>query len=709
MEQSAAALDASGDVGMKQNKMDVMPEPVRKSQRTRVPNVKYAQDKDDDLPTMLPPSKSTFPSSSKPPPSTFAAPSHTSLAPPKLIPPKTPQELHDQIKKSRDKLFFIAYSHNKDPLITEKPKTKGNKSEYQWYLVRVDLTTCQQLEDTQNCRQTGKYYVEFYTKSSYDRGVLLPGNPLENGVPAAKMKPRPDSDSRYWLEWHEYHFDKKNGDMVVGKAKEFLPNSKKAIHRRLMDLVQRTKKRQRQAGGASSPGSADSSGSEGEERLMSEYHPDFDKYTTWADVLDLMDTKTRLVGPFDFDDVKPPPLREEDLAIFNEETMKLFSANHSNLHVKDRVHVARWQELLDAIRAGEREIDTPTILRQGGGRKKKKRLSAGSKRPREEPLGKKLPGSDKKAREEKPPKNKGPVCQDCGSGATVKEPLLSFPATSSLPLLHVRASCRKENSDRMVLSKDQIKEEILKVVDATLRGTRCATSSEYGQSFYVLGEVKEALGQALGSWMALSGVGVVKVSSSVLTESSEMIHAGLPEERFDEEEIETFPVTFAYNHNDLGGGISEENAKIATLDYEVEQRRQKAARSTGGGKPKSSKGVLSKEEKRNDEKSTGAGTVGSKSKSSATPRNKGSSISSGSSPLSEKEANIPAKPAEGFPPGWAMRKIRRPGKGNKGIDTFYYSPKQQFKFRSKLDVRRFLEVLERVGGEETVAIDTYKN
>ena len=48
---------------------------------------------------------------------------------------------------------------------------------------------------------TGKYYVEFYRKASYDQGILLPGNPLENGIPKAKMKPKADSDSRYWLEW----------------------------------------------------------------------------------------------------------------------------------------------------------------------------------------------------------------------------------------------------------------------------------------------------------------------------------------------------------------------------------------------------------------------------------------------------------------------------------------------------------------------------
>ena len=70
-----------------------------------------------------------------------------------------------------------------------------------------------------------------------DQGILLLGNPTENGVRAADMKPRLDSESRYWAEWHEYHYDKK-GDMIVGKAKEINPNSKRAIQRRLLDLTQ---------------------------------------------------------------------------------------------------------------------------------------------------------------------------------------------------------------------------------------------------------------------------------------------------------------------------------------------------------------------------------------------------------------------------------------------------------------------------------------
>ena len=49
---------------------------------------------------------------------------------------------------------------------------------------------------------------------------------------------------------------------------------------------------------------------------------------------------------------------------------------------------------------------------------------------------------------------------------------------------------------------------------------------------------------------------------------------GLPLAYFADEEIDSFPVVFAYDNEDPDG-FSEENAKIATLDHDVEQRRLK--------------------------------------------------------------------------------------------------------------------------------------
>jgi len=643
-------------------------EPVRKSQRARIPSSKFsdvASNEKKDSPTRR--SKSSAPATQST--------------------PKTAEDLYKQIEKSRDKLFFIAYSHDQDPIIAKNTKTKGgDKVEYQWYLVRVDLSTCQQLEDTENCQKNGKYYVEFYTKSSYDQGILLAGNPLENGIRAAQMKPKPDSDSRYWLEWHEYHFDK-SGDMVVGKAKEFLPNSKKAIHRRLMDLSQM--KRQE---GPSSPGSSGTNNSEGGERLMSEYHPDFNKYTTWADVLDLMDTKTRLVGPFDFDDIKPPPLKEEDLAIFNEDTKKLFSANHSNLYVKDRVPLSRWKELLESIKG--REIDPPVVvMEETRKKKKKKRLSGGGKRARDESQGHAATqvSSDKRAREEQP---RGAVCEECGKGATEKEPLLLFPATSSQSALHVHASCGKRNHNQPIVSKEQMKVEISSMVEAAFTQTRQATSWD-GKAYCVLGEVKDALNQALESWVggmearaSLPAGGVGKLASAMAISSEPL--EGLPEANFAEEELASFPVAFAY-HNEDPGGISEENAKIATLDYEVEQRRLKRS------------SVGQSENKKKEKSTSGAAS----SKTTLRKRSK-SSPRKGHPTVGENDLHIATEPAEGFPAGWVIRKVPRSTKGAKADDTYYYSPILQYKFRSKPEVRRFLEALNISGGDEAVAIEKFK-
>ena len=199
-----------------------------------------------------------------------------------VVAPKTTQELHEQIRNSRDKLFFISYPNDKYK--SKKKSTSNNKErEYQWCLVRVDLTTCKTCSDeTEQCQSTGKYYVEFYMKASYDQGILLTGNKLENGISSAKMmKPKADNESRYWLEFHEYHINKA-GEMEVGKWKEFQPNTPKAIIQRLMDLVQQKRQDKFNNSQDATASGSDNTNveSDGEERLIQEYHPNFDKYTT---------------------------------------------------------------------------------------------------------------------------------------------------------------------------------------------------------------------------------------------------------------------------------------------------------------------------------------------------------------------------------------------------------------------------------------------
>lgn len=615
--------------------------------------------------------------------------------------PKTPQELYDQIKNSRDKLFFIAYSHNNDPVIAaaagnnnaNNKRGKKKKIEYQWYLVRVDLSTCQDLENTKNCHETGRYYVEFYTKASYDQGVVLPGNRLENGIPAAKMKAKPDSESRYWLEWHDYHFDK-SGDMIVGKPKEFLPNSKEAILRRLMDLSQR----RRSSGQSSLSGG---NGEEGQERLMSEYHPNFNKYTPWADEINLMDAETRLVGPFDFEDVKPPPLDENDLATLSEDMKRLFASNHSKLHVKDRVHLGRWKELLGSIKG--RDIDPPTMPVES---KRKNRRLSGGKRAREEANGKESQvSSGKKVRDMSKAQAIQSFCAKRGGSELAvtaqKEPLLLFAATSSHPALSVHASCGETNSDKAVVSKDKMKEGAVSVFDEAFNQMREATSKD-GRTYYLKDELKEALKQSLESWVSRIESHVFPPSidgaqaSSITARSTEPLE-GLPETNFAQEEVESFPVAFGVLKEDTGG---DKNAKIATLDYETEQRRMKRSANTGVKGTKRSKSLDSNTRVRGAKRSKSLDSSAA-SKSKSTPRKRSRKASA---TVNEKDLRVPTEPAEGFPAGWVIRKVPRGTTGgSKSHDTYYYSPKKQFKFRSKPEANRFLEAVKSSGGDEMAA------
>jgi len=258
--------------------------------------------------------------------------------------------------------------------------------------------------------------------------------------------------------------------------------------------------------------------------------------------------------------------KEKDLAIFNQETKDLFSENHSKLYVKDRIHLSRWQELTEAVKG--REIDPPTIPLETN--RKKKRV-AGSKRVREDTKG----PVDKSSGQAKKITSNEVVTREGGEGATEREALLFFPATSSAP------SLTKKRDDQTIMPK----KDVLSLVERILTQIRQATSAD-GEAYYVFGEVKEALNQALGSWTrGMTAVPSRKEAevSTASAKTSEPLE-GFSEANFTEEEISGFPMAFAYNHEDPSG-ISEKNAKIATLDYEVEQRRLKRS-----GQSKSPKG-----------------------------------------------------------------------------------------------------------------------
>lgn len=79
----------------------------------------------------------------------------------------------------------------------------------------------------------------------------------------------------------------------------------------------------------------------------------------------------------------------------------------------------------------------------------------------------------------------------------------------------------------------------------------------------------------------------------------------------------------------------------------------------------------------------------------------------------DKEASVPAEPAEGLPDGWVTRRIKRNSMGVKTApaktsDLFFYSPKENFKFRSRPEVQHFLESLVKTDGDEPAAMLLFK-
>lgn len=79
-------------------------------------------------------------------------------------------------------------------------------------------------------------------------------------------------------------------------------------------------------------------------------------------------------------------------------------------------------------------------------------------------------------------------------------------------------------------------------------------------------------------------------------------------------------------------------------------------------------------------------------------------------PTGHAVAHLPAEPAPEFGDGWTTRTlVRANSKGSKSSDTYYYSPVMQFKFRSKIQVEKFLQCLEKSNGDEAKAIFEFKS
>eukprot|EP00980_Cylindrotheca_fusiformis_P008072 scaffold1722_cov120-Cylindrotheca_fusiformis.AAC.2 len=71
----------------------------------------------------------------------------------------------------------------------------------------------------------------------------------------------------------------------------------------------------------------------------------------------------------------------------------------------------------------------------------------------------------------------------------------------------------------------------------------------------------------------------------------------------------------------------------------------------------------------------------------------------------------PTEPLEGgWPEGWTKRVYERQGGATKGqTDRYWYSPKEGYKFRSMVEVRRFFKALEMKDGDEVEAKKIFKS
>jgi hypothetical protein len=76
---------------------------------------------------------------------------------------------------------------------------------------------------------------------------------------------------------------------------------------------------------------------------------------------------------------------------------------------------------------------------------------------------------------------------------------------------------------------------------------------------------------------------------------------------------------------------------------------------------------------------------------------------------SDKDLEYPAELATEFPSGWTLRRIPRSSTNNRTSDIYYFSPQENFKFRSRPEVSRFLDYLQQTNGNEAAAISLFRD
>lgn len=250
---------------------------------------------------------------------------------------------------------------------------------------------------------------------------------------------------------------------------------------------------------------------------------------------------------------------------------------------------------------------------------------------------------------------------------------LTFPKTSANKKLRVEASSKIPEHQTIT------KTDLQSIFRSVLNETRHAKATN-GKIYYLLDEIRDSINTALDASSSVGHKGKKEATkideatdeSQGKKEATKVDEAptevqGISEEAFTADEIASMPVVYAYI---CGDPESERNAKIATLDYEVEQNRLKR------------KAAMS-------ERKLSSVQEASKPKALSPP---GKSVSSEIVPATE------------FPAGWTLQNVpRKSATSTKTFDTYYYSPQLKLKFRSRPEVRRFIALLENSDNDEVKA------
>lgn len=267
------------------------------------------------------------------------------------------------------------------------------------------------------------------------------------------------------------------------------------------------------------------------------------------------------------------------------------------------------------------------------------------------------------------------------SSAKKKRPYrerLTFPKTS------VNKKLRVEASSKIPEHQTITKTDLQSLFRSVLNETRHAKANN-GKIYYLLDEIRDNINKALDASSSVGHKGKKEATKideatdesqgkkeAIKVDEAPIEVQGISDEAFTADEIASMPVVYAYN---CGDPESEQNAKIATLDYEVEQNRLKR-------KAAMSERKLSSVQEACKPKATSP---------------QGKSVGS-----MEDEAEI--VPADEFPTGWTMQNVpRKNSKSKRPFDTYYYSPELKLKFRSRPEVKRFIELLESSDNDEMKA------